>query len=128
MCFTYGNKPAIIGAAGRNADGSWGLNVVNLTGEPNSGNNPPAYPGNAVYQPAATYHITYHVAELADAGRAAFRLYRSSSTVQDAYHGTVLMTNGNVTFTIAPLELVTLVSAPTTAPLSHSSSSSITPA
>ncbi len=114
MCFTYGNKPAIIGAAGRNPDGSWGLNVVNLTGEPNSGNNPPAYPGNAVYQPPATYHITYHVAELADAGRVAFRLYRSNTNVQDAYQGTVFMTSGNVTFTIAPLELVTLVSAPTT--------------
>ena len=39
MCLTYGDKPAIIGAAGPNPDGSWGLNVVNLTGEPNSGNN-----------------------------------------------------------------------------------------
>jgi hypothetical protein len=34
--------------------------------------------------------------------------------MHDAYQGTVFMTNGNVTFTIAPLELVTLVSAPTT--------------
>ena len=102
MCFTYGNKPAIIGAAGPNPDVSWGLNVVNLTGEPNSGNNPPAYPGNAVYQPPATYHITYHVAELADAGRVAFRLYRSNTNVQDAYQGTVFMTSGNVTFTKRP--------------------------
>lgn len=110
MCFTYGDKPAIIGAAGRNADGSWGLNVVNLTGEPNSlsGNRP----GNANYQPAAAYSITYHVAELANAGVVGFNLYRSNTKVQDACQGTVLMMKGDVTFTVAPLELVTLVSAP----------------
>lgn len=114
MCFTYGDKPAIIGAAGRNPNGSWGLNVVNLTGEPNSGRNPPSYPGSAVYRPAATYHITYHVAELANRRGDPFRfeLYRSSSAVQDADEGAVFMSNGDVTFTIAPMELVTLVSIP----------------
>jgi hypothetical protein len=113
MCFTYGDKPAIIGAVGRNRDGSWGLNVVNLTGEPDwlSGNSR----GAAHYQAAATYHINYHVAELANEGSVAFRLYRSSSTVQDADQGTVLMKGGDAIFTVAPLELVTLVSAPTTA-------------
>lgn len=104
MCFTYGDKPAIIGAAGRNRDGSWGLNVVNLTGEPSS--------RHAKFQPAATYQLTYHVAELADAGTVRFGLYRSSSMLRDAGQGTVLMRGGEVTFTLAPLELVTLVSAP----------------
>jgi hypothetical protein len=106
MCFTYGDKPAIVGAAAQNVDGSWGLNVVNLTGMPER--RPGSGRGSANYQPAATYNITYHVAELADAGTVRFRLYRSSSTVRDAYQGTVLMRTGDVTFTIAPLELVTL--------------------
>ncbi len=112
MCFTYGDKPAIIGAAGRNTDGSWGLNIVNLTGEPDSLSENP--PGNANYQPAAIYNITYHVAELANAGAVAFRLYRSSSTAQDAEQATIFMRGGNVTFRIVPLELVTLVSASAT--------------
>ncbi len=111
MCFTYGDKPAIIGAAGRNHDGTWGLNVVNLTRQqdrPKRGDN------SANYQPAATYKITYHVAELADVGTVRWRLYRSSSSVRDADQGTVLMKAGDVGFTLAPLELVTLVSTPTT--------------
>ena len=87
MCLTYGDRPAIVGAAGRNADGSWGLNVVNLTSEPDR--RPGVSRGSANYQPAATYNITYHVAELANAGTVSFRLYRSSSTVRDAYQGTV---------------------------------------
>jgi hypothetical protein len=111
MCMTHGDRPAIVGSAGRNAEGSWGLNVVNLTGVPTR---PGVRRGDANYQPAATYDITYHVAELVDAGTVRFGLYRSSSTVRDAYQGTVLMVGGNVTFTLAPLELVTLVSAPAT--------------
>ena len=106
MCFTYGDKPAIVGAAAQNVDGSWGLNVVNLTGVPER--RPGSGRGSANYQPAATYNITYHVAELANAGTVRFGLYRSSSTVRNAYQGTVLMRGGDVTFTIAPLELVTL--------------------
>ena len=112
MCFTYGDKPAIVGAAGQNVDGSWGLNVVNLTGVPER--RPGSGRRSANYQPAATYDITYHVAELEKAGKLSFTLYRSSSTVRVAKQGTVSMTGGNVTFTIAPLELVTLVSAPAT--------------
>ena len=110
MCLTYGDRPAIVGAAGRNADGSWGLNVVNLTSEPDR--RPGVSRGSANYQPAAAYRITYHVAELAKAGTVRFKLYRSSAAVRDAYQGTVSMKRGDVTFTIAPLELVTLVSAP----------------
>jgi hypothetical protein len=113
MCLTYGDRPAIVGAAGRNVDGSWGLNVVNLTSEPNV--RPGVSAGSANYQPAATYNITYHVAELENAGTIRFRLYRSSSTVRDAYQETVLMSGGDVAFAIAPLELVTLV-----APLARS--------
>ncbi len=111
MCMTYGDHPAIVGAAGQNVDGSWGINVVNLTSEPDL--RPGVRHGTANYQPAATYKITYHVAELENVGTVRFRLYRSSSTVRDAHQGTVLMKRGNVSFTIAPLELVTLVSAPT---------------
>jgi hypothetical protein len=109
MCLTYGDKPAIVGAAARNADGSWGLSVVNLTGEPSRRGDSR---GSANYQPAATYDITYHVAELEKAGTVSFTLYRSSSTVRVANQGAVAMTGGNVAFTIARLELVTLVSAP----------------
>jgi hypothetical protein len=112
MCMTYGDRPAIIGAAGQNVDGSWGINVVNLTSEPDR--RPGVSPGNANYQPAATYNITYQVPELANASTVRFKLYRSSSTVRDAYQEMVLMRGGDVSFSIAPLELVTLVSAPTT--------------
>ena len=87
MCLTYGDKPAIVGAAGQNVDGSWGLNVVNLTGEPDCAREYSRGPAN--YQPAATYDITYHVAELENAGTVRFSLYRSSSTVRDAHQGTV---------------------------------------
>ncbi len=111
MCLTYGDRPAIVGAAGQNPDGSWGLNVVNLTSCPDI--RPGVSAGTANYQPAATYNITYRVAELTNAGTVAFNLFRSNTNLLDVYQGTVLMTNGSVAFTIAPLELVTLVSAPT---------------
>ena len=111
MCMTYGDRPAIVGSAGRNADGSWGLNVVNLTGVPDRRSG--VSRGAANYQPAADYNITYRVAELENAGTVPFRLYRSSSTMRDAYEETLSMRGGDVTFTIAPLELVTLVSGPT---------------
>jgi hypothetical protein len=111
MCMTYGDRPAIVGSAGRNADGSWGLNVVNLTGVPDR--RPGVSRRAANYQPTAAYNITYRVAELENAGTVPFRLYRSSSTVRDAFEETVSMRGGDVTFTIAPLELVTLVSGPT---------------
>ncbi len=110
MCMTYGDRPAIIGTAGRNTDGSWGISLVNLTSEPDL--RPGVHRGTANYQPAATYKIKYHVAELAKGGTVRFRLYRSSATVRDDYQGTVSMKRGDVMFTIAPLELVTLVSAP----------------
>ncbi|MGD0497166.1 MAG: hypothetical protein ABSC23_01905 [Bryobacteraceae bacterium] len=109
MTLTHGDRPAIVGAAGKNVDGSWGMNVVNLTSAPDR--RPGVSPGAANYQPAATYKITYHVGELENVGALSFRLYRSSSAVRDADQGTVLMKGGDVAFTIAPLELVTLVSA-----------------
>lgn len=84
MCLTYGDKPAIVGAAGQNVDGSWGLNIVNLTGEPTRRGDSR---GSANYQPAATYDITYHVAELEKAGTVRFTLYRSSSTARVATRG-----------------------------------------
>jgi hypothetical protein len=106
MTLTYGDRPAIVGAAGRNTDGTWGITVSNVTGIPDDANDN--------WQPAATYDITYHVDELASAGAVNFTQYRTSGSLRIANQGTVTMTGGDVHFTIGPMQLVTLVSGSNT--------------
>lgn len=109
MTLTYGDQPPIVAAAALNPNGMWGLNIVNLTGEPNTGSNPPADPGSANYAAATTYNITYYVEELANSGSITFDMYRSNESEQSYYEGTVIMTSGNVACQLAPMDLVTLV-------------------
>ncbi len=106
MTYTYGRKPRLNAAAGRNPDGTWGMALSDFT-------------SNAFLQdtqinrdnsgyPPQSFTVTVRVPELARAGDIPFRLTRNSETLRDIDEGMVIMHNGELTAPIAPTELVTL--------------------
>jgi hypothetical protein len=101
----YGHKPPLCAAAGINPDATWSLAVANQTGIPSPLDAPPDY---AIYEPANTYDITFDVEELRSAGDQKLDMFVSSGTRQIAREAEMTMTQGRVTVTVAPHELVTL--------------------
>lgn len=106
MTWTYGPKPHLVAAAGRNPDGSWGVGLTDFTlpeGDAANSRN-----GFFNGDKAQAYTVTVNVPELANVGAVPFTVYRSSGTLNDVREGNVTMTHGSVTVTVYPLELVTL--------------------
>ena len=106
MTYTYGRKPRLNAAGGRNPDGTWGLALSNFT-------------SNAFLQdtqqnkdnsgfPPQNFTVTIRIPELANAGDVPFHVTRNSDTLRDIDEGIVTLHNGALTLSIAPLELVTL--------------------
>ncbi len=106
MTYTYGRKPRLNAAAGRNPDGTWAVALSDFTSsaflldtqlnKDNSG------------YPPQSFVVTVRVPELARAGDVPFRLTRNSETLRDIDEGTLVMHNGEMTVPLAPTELVTL--------------------
>jgi hypothetical protein len=114
MAYSYGQKPAINAAAAVNPDGSWGISVVNDTGTCCNGS-------ISQWYSATTYNVTINVSELSGSGSKTFTLYRSKANTHFVNEGSVTMTNGSITLTISPGELISLRSAGTgTAPAAPS--------
>ncbi len=114
MAYTYGQKPAINATAAVNPDGSWGISVVNDTGTCCNGS-------ISQWYSATTYNVTVNVNELSGSGSKTFTLYRSKANTHFVNEGPDTMTNGSITLTISPGELVSLRSAGTgTAPAAPS--------
>lgn len=106
MTYTYGRKPRLNAAAGRNPDRTWGIALSDFT----SGAfllDTPLNKDNSGYPPQS-FAVTVRVPELARAGDIPFRLTRNSETLRDIDEGTLVMHNGALTVSIAPTELVTL--------------------
>lgn len=106
MTFTYGKKPRLTAAGGRNPDGTWGLALSNFTSNTFI-ENTQLNKDNSGFT-AQSFTVTVRVPELAKAGNVLFRLTRNSETLRDIDEGTAIMHNGTLTVSIAPLELVTL--------------------
>jgi len=106
MTYTYGKKPRLNAAGGRNPDGSWSLALSNFTSN-SFLQDTQINKDNSGYPPQ-TFVVTVRVPELAKAGNVPFRLIRNSETLRDIDEGTVTMHNGALVLPIAPLELVTL--------------------
>ncbi|MBD3393107.1 MAG: hypothetical protein GF418_13380 [Chitinivibrionales bacterium] len=111
MWMTYGQKPAIVASTAQNPDESWTIGVVNITGcqsdtfEINS-NHPASI--FQYYDPAA-YDVTVRVEELAGNDQLKFQLIRSNKTDWvEPQADSVTMTNGEITLTVGPKELITL--------------------
>ena len=112
MTWTYGVKPHLTAAAAQNADGSWGIGLVNFTADDFTG-----LQGWADekwnreqngHTPAQTFQVTVRVPELKERGAMKFTVQRSDAVKQNQSAGEVTMQNGEVELNVAPLELVTL--------------------
>ncbi len=103
-------NPALNIAAAYNPDGSWGVSVVNDTGVTGS----PAAANNLFY-PATPYTVTLTVEELTNTLSMDFTVSRSRANNHLVPSGTVTLTNGTGTFSLAARELVSLRSAATAA-------------
>ncbi len=112
MTWTYGVKPHLTAAAAQNADGSWGIGLVNFTADSFAG-----LQGWADekwnreqngHTPAQTFRVTLRVPELKNRAAVKFTVQRSDAMKKNASSGEVTMQNGAVELNIAPLELVTL--------------------
>jgi len=102
MFNTYDQQPPLCGAVGQNADGSWGLGVVNKSEDR------PAEWGGYIPHEKTTFVVTFEVEELAGADDINFQVFRSSGTVRIDDEGTVTMKDGKVSVTVEMSELVTL--------------------
>jgi hypothetical protein len=60
------------------------------------------------HTPGQTFTVTIRVDELKNHKNVPFVVHRTNETVKNAPSETVIMKNGEVTITVAPLELVTL--------------------
>ena len=103
LAFSYGQKPWLNAAAARRPDGGWSLAMVNLSGvTPDS--------GISQWHPAAALNVTWQVTPLAGEGATTWNVFRSDATQRFAPAGQAMLTNGAVTLTLEPGELITLVS------------------
>jgi hypothetical protein len=111
MEIQYGIKAPVYAAAGRNTDGTWGLSVTDLTGVcgPLDGD-ADCLPFLINTIPATSFDVTVHVEELAGARDVEFNIFRSNRAAQGEAEGTVTMSGGDVSFSIQPLECVSLIS------------------
>lgn len=106
MTYTYGRKPRLNAAAGRNADGTWSVALSDFTSSAFV-QDTPLNKDNSGYPPQS-FVVTVRVPELAGTGDIPFQLTRNSETLRDMDEGTVVMHSGEMTVSIAPTELVTL--------------------
>jgi hypothetical protein len=99
--YTYGPKPPLQSAAGIRPDGRWVIGVVNDT----QGGD---YRMTSWDDPEA-YTVTVQLPELEAEPRLVFDLCRTNETAQVACGETLELVNGQATFDIESLELITLV-------------------
>ena len=111
---TYGKKPPPTVAAARNPDGTWGIGVVNFTGDTASFNdNPDDAQGYANGEAARVIDVTVRIPELADSGDLACTVRRTNSRTADAEEPRATMRQGEITLAgVRPLDLVTIRTVP----------------
>ena len=102
LVYTYGQKPWLNAVAARRADGGWSLGMVSLCGVGPDTN-------ISKWHPATALDVTWEVAPLAGKGIIAFNVFRSNDTERFVPAGEATMTDGKLTLSLRPGELVTLV-------------------
>jgi hypothetical protein len=114
MVYTFGQKPAINVTAAYNPDSTWSIGLVNLTSLiSDTIDSCDWHPIQLTkYYDADTFEVTVHVEELANAGDPAFGVLRSNKHAVLAVKDSVWMTNGKLTISVPPREMVTLRSVP----------------
>jgi hypothetical protein len=104
MVYTYGRKPDIESATLYNPDSTMTAAIVNLTGAISDTAETPKF----TYGDSVAYTVNITVEEMADIPKVKFGVIRSNQTLRLAAQDSVTMTNGTMSITVAPLELVTL--------------------
>ncbi|HEY0074543.1 MAG TPA: hypothetical protein VGB77_10600 [Abditibacteriaceae bacterium] len=112
MTWTYGQKPHLFASTARNPNGTWSMGVCNFTAD--NFLNVQGWADDkwnieqGGHTPGQTFTVTIRVDELRNHKDVPFVVHRTNETVKNAPSETVIMKNGEVTITVAPLELVTL--------------------
>jgi hypothetical protein len=103
MTWTYGKKPKLIVAAGRNADGTWAVGLANFT---HASFTDERDKDDQKGFPAETFDVTVVIEELRTADDRTLEVHRSNNRPA----GTVTLTQGRVTVhDVAPCDLITLI-------------------
>ncbi|PQV62605.1 hypothetical protein B1R32_12717 [Abditibacterium utsteinense] len=112
MTWTYGQKPHLIAATAQNPDGSWSSGICNFTTDSFLGVQGWGDDKWNVEQggktPAQTFPVTIQIDEMKNRAVVPFVVHRTNATLKNAKAETVVMKNGALTISVAPMELVTL--------------------
>ena len=119
MTYTYGPKPRVTAAVGRNPDGSWAIGLCDYTSDRLAGPTADAALANPKRanvaaiggRPAEAFTVTVRVPELAESGDMTFHVRRGGPGRTGAVDPPVQMRGGAVTVDVGPLDVVTLRSA-----------------
>ena len=115
MTWTYGQKPHLISATARNANGSWSSGICNFTSDSFLGvqgwSDEKWNIEQGGHAPAQIFRVTLQIDELKNRAQVPFVVHRTNDTLKNARAETIVMKNGSVNLNVAPLELVTLRSA-----------------
>lgn len=114
MAYTYGKKPRVTVAVGKNPDGSFAVGVVNYTHPHFTDTEKNAHGQQSQTGYAAqTFRVTVRIPEIATKP-VLFHVQRSSNPLlsDKQIGGTLTSQNGTLTLRISPLEIVTLRSVP----------------
>ena len=115
MGWTYGTKPRLIAAAACNPDRSWAVGICNYTADDFrhvqgwADDKWNAEQGG--HTPGQSFAVTVRVDELRGRPAVSAVVHRTNATLRNGPAETVAIRDGEVTVTVAPLELVTLRSA-----------------
>ncbi len=113
MTWTYGKKPHLYAACALNPDDSWSVALSNFTdttfrADSATGKFDIDQGGGA----ARLLNVTLHIEELKQSGDVPFMVTRSSRLGESGKPQRIVFHNGEATVPVAPLELVTIRSAP----------------
>ena len=112
MTWTYGQKPHLFAATLRNPNGTWSIGICNFTTD--SFLNVQGWADDkwnieqGGHTPGRTFLVTIRDDELRHRSNVSFVVHHTNETLKITRAETVIMKNGVVTVTVAPLELVTL--------------------
>lgn len=113
---TYGNKSPIALASGVRPDQRWAIAVSNCSGAQGD--------EHGYYLNPHTFDLAIMHEELKDKPKVEFDVYRSNESMRNEHEGSLLMENGIIRLTVAPFDLVTLVSKPGSVVLARQASAS----
>jgi O-glycosyl hydrolase len=109
MIWSRDKVPRLVAAAAQNPDGSWSMGILNYTSDHFPHDN--WFDSSLSGEAGRNFTVTIKVGELARAGELTFGVHRIGPQITDSTQESATMSNGELTITVHPFELVTLRSA-----------------